>query len=112
MKPDGLKSGLLRKLLAMPSDGGLPKHDRAFLVGFEHLMVFPKVSWLEPSDVGPYGVDDRVDAVAVARLGAGEDDLMGIVLHAGASFYMEPIAFEVRPPQTKAFGDPEAVVEQ
>ena len=58
----------------MPSNGGLPKHDHAFLVGFEPLVVFLKVSWLEPSDVGPDVVDDRIDAVAVARLGTREDD--------------------------------------
>ena len=73
----------------MPSDGGLAKHDRAFLVGFEHLVVFLKVSWLEPCDVGPYGVDDRVDAVTVARLGAGEDGLVGVMLHAGATFRLQ-----------------------
>ena len=98
MEPNGLKSGLLRILLAVPSDGGLAENDRAFLVGFEHLVVFFKICRLEPCDVGPDGVDDRIDAVAVARLGAGEDDLVGIVLHAGAPFDVQTISFEVRPP--------------
>lgn len=90
----------------MPSDGGLSKHDRAFLVGLEYLVVFFKVSRLEPSDVGPYGVYDRVDAVAVARLGAGEDELVGVVFHAGAPFDVQAISLEASPPQAQAFGNP------
>ena len=103
MEPNGFNTCLLSKSFTMPSDRGLAKDRGVFGLARKYLAALGGILGHELFNAGSNRVHDGVGAVAVRGLGAREDDLMGIVLDAGATLDMETVMFEVAPAKAKAF---------
>ncbi len=94
-----------------PSDRRLAPYGASPELRFKHLDVFV---FLQPQllYVRFETFEDRIDAVGVLGLRRGEYHGMLIVFDAGAAVDVQTVGLELRPHQSKAFADPQPVMEE